>query len=386
MPLAGAVILQVIPDLSAGGAERTTVEVAEALTMAGAKALVVSAGGRLEGELRRAGGELIKLEGIGSKNPFHMWANYRRLDTVVRENKVQLIHARSRAPAWSSLWAARNSKLPFVTTYHGIYKSLGGPKRLYNSVMARGEKVIANSEFTADHIRTQHPWAASRIVVIPRGVDVAKFSADAVSEERRMGLLRDWRIPHEPDTPIILLPARLTGWKGHREAIDAAAILAGRRHLKWRMVFAGDSQGRENYEDELRDLIGSHKLDDRIAMVGHCGDMPAAMALAEIVIAPSNEPEAFGRVAIEAGAMGKAVVGSDLGAQREVIADGETGLLVEPGNASSLATAMITLLESPETRKTLGSAALSRVREKYTKTALQRATLSVYDGLIGRSR
>jgi glycosyltransferase involved in cell wall biosynthesis len=395
MSLAGAVILQVIPDLSAGGAERTTIEVAEALKAAGAVPLVASAGGRLESELERAGGELVIMPKIGSKNPVDMLANAAALGKLIRARNVALVHARSRAPAWSALWAARGAKVPFVTTYHGVYNARTAPKKFYNSVMARGDRIIANSNFTADHVRRQYPKVANRIVVIPRGVDIAKFSQEAVAPERRASLAKDWFIDAWRERPgdkaLILLPARLTGWKGHREAIDAAAILAGNKalpqSLDWRMIFAGDAQGREAYENELHALIHSHGLDDRIALVGHCADMPAALALSDIVIAPSNEPEAFGRVAAEAGAMGLPVIGSNLGGQKEVIVDGETGLLTPPGDPVDLAAALASLLQrGPEGWKAMGKAARQRIAEKYTKTALQRATLSVYDELTGRPK
>ena len=176
MPLSGATILQVIPHLAAGGAERTAIEVTEALTAAGARSLVASQGGRLEAELVSAGGELIRIDNLPTKNPLAIRANAGVLAKIAADRKVSLIHARSRAPAWSALWAARQAKLPFVTTYHGVYSAKGGLKRLYNSVMARGDRVIANSDFTARHILAEHPWANGRIVTIHRGVDIAKFS------------------------------------------------------------------------------------------------------------------------------------------------------------------------------------------------------------------
>ncbi len=385
MPLSGATILQIIPHLSAGGAERTTVEVAEALVAANAKALVISAGGRLEGELGKVGGELIRFDSAPTKNPIQLFANSGAIARIIRDRKVDLVHARSRAPAWSAMWAARRMKKPFVTTYHGVYNAKSGLKRWYNSVMARGDIVIANSEFTAAHVREQHAESAGRIVTIPRGVDVSKFSPDNVSPARRSALGTAWRIPEGNPPVLILLPARMTGWKGHREAIGAAALLAGRQLPPWRMIFAGDAQGREGYLDELRQLIASHHLDDRIAMVGHCDDMPAALALADIVIAPSNEPEAFGRVAAEAGAMGVPAVGSSIGAQREIIVDGETGMIVPPSNPAALADALADLLgRGPVGRKAMGDAAMARIRERFTTSALQQATLAVYDRLIGR--
>jgi glycosyltransferase involved in cell wall biosynthesis len=383
--LSGATILQVIPQLSAGGAERTVIEVAEALAAAGANALVASAGGRLEGELTRVGGELIRIDSAGSKNPVRVYANAGAIARIVSERKIELIHARSRAPAWSAFWAARRMKKPFVTTYHGVYNAKTAAKRLYNSVMARGDVVIANSEYTARHVRQLYPDAAGKVVTIPRGVDLGRFSPDRIGASRTEPLALDWRLPASNGVPVILLPARMTGWKGHREAIGAAALLAQRKDLSWRMIFAGDSQGRRRYVEELAQLISSHDLDDRIAMVGHCSDMPAAFSLADIVIAPSNEPEAFGRVAAEAGAMGVPAIGSSIGAQSEIIVHGETGLIVPPSDPPALAAAITDLLErGPAGRKAMGEAAMARIRAKFTTATLQTATLAVYDRLIGR--
>lgn len=383
-PLRGATILQVIPHLGAGGAERTTIEVAEALNAAGATALVASVGGRLEGELTRVGGELIRIDSLATKNPLQIWLNAGALAKVARERGVKLIHARSRAPGWSAYWAAKRMKLPFVTTYHGVYNAKGRLKRWYNSVMARGQTVIANSDYTAAHVRREHPDAAGRIITIHRGVDMAKFTREAVSEARRASLRKAWRI-EEAGGPLILLPGRLTGWKGQRDAIRAASLLATQTAEDWRMLFVGDHQGRLDYVAELHDLIAAEGLDGRVRLVGHCDDMPAALALADIVIAPSNEPEAFGRVAAEAGAMGVPAVGSSIGAQGEIIADGKTGLIVPPRDPEALAGAMVRLMGMGEAgRKQMGARALTRVSERFTTSALQKATLSVYEGLMGQ--
>lgn len=385
MSLSGATILQVIPHLAAGGAERTTIEVTEALTAAGARSLVASAGGRLEAELVKAGGELIRIDNMPTKNPLAIRANAGLLARIAKERNVSLIHARSRAPAWSALWAARRAKLPFVTTYHGVYNAKGSLKRLYNSVMARGDKVIANSDFTAAHILREHPWAEGRIITIHRGVDVARFSPAAIAADRKATLAASWGLPASDDV-LILLPARLTGWKGHREAIAAASLLRQQHPDGWRVVFVGDHQGRDAYLAELHQLISANDLGNRIHIVGHCADMPAALALAGIVIAPSNEPEAFGRVAAEAGAMGLPAVGSSIGAQGEIIVDGETGYITPPSDPPSLAAAMARLLTmGPDGRKTMGESARNRVLARFTTSALQKATLSVYEGLTGRS-
>ncbi len=384
MPLSGATILQVIPHLSAGGAERTTIEIAEALASAGAKSLVATTGGRLEGELTRVGGELIRIDSLASKNPLTIYGNATVLAKIIGKRGVDIVHARSRAPAWTALWAARRMKKPFVTTYHGVYNAKTPLKRWYNSVMARGDIVIANSNFTADHVRKEHPEAADRIVTVHRGVDISRFSPEAILSTRKASLAKQWLLP-EPAPALILLPARMTGWKGHREAIAAAGLLKARNSQPWRMIFAGDPQGRSGYLHELLQLIKQHGLDDRIAMVGHCDDMPAAFALSDIVIAPSNEPEAFGRVAAEAGAMGVPVIGSDVGGQAEIIVQGQTGFVVPPGDPAALADAMADLLDrGPDGRKTMGEAAIRRIRQKFTTLALQQATLAVYERLLGR--
>jgi glycosyltransferase involved in cell wall biosynthesis len=385
LPLSGATILQVIPGLDTGGAERTTIEVAEALVAAKATALVASAGGRLEGELTRAGAELIRFDDLGSKNPLRVFGAADGLSRIIGKRKVNLIHARSRAPAWSALWAARRMKIPFVTTYHGVYNARSAPKRLYNSVMARGDVVIANSAYTANHILEQHPFAKGRIVTIPRGVDIDRFDPGRINPVRLAALRKAWGIPEGDEAAIIVLPARMTGWKGHREAVAAAALLKESTGVSWRMVFAGDAQGRTGYVGEIRQLISAHGLDDRIALVGHCDDMPTAFALADIVIAPSNEPEAFGRVAAEAGAMGAPAIVSSIGAQGEIVVEGRTGLIVPPLDPAGLARAMASLLSAGRNgRKSMGEAAIARIREKFTTTALQKATLDVYDRLLGR--
>lgn len=383
MGLSGATILQVIPELSAGGAERTVVEVAAALTAAGATALVASEGGRMERQLADAGGELIRMSKLRSKNPIDLRVNSRELAAVVRDRKVDIIHARSRAPAWSALWAARQEHVPFVTTYHGIYSAKGRLKNTYNSVMARGDVVIANSDFTADYVRAKHPGRARRIVTIPRGVDVAAFSTDAVTADRIERVRRNWTLDAASVDTLVVLPARLTSWKGHREAIAAANLLQRRELPPWHMVFVGDAQGRERYQFQLQELIRSHGLDQRVSIVGHCDDMPAALTLADIVIAPSIRPEAFGRVAAEAGAMSRPVIGSDLGGQREVIVSGETGLLIQPGHVGALADAIDELLTmGREARVAMGEAARARIGESYTTASLQRATLAEYERLL----
>lgn len=373
-------VLQVTPALDAGGVERTTIEVAEALARAGGRALVASRGGRLEDELRAVGGELVRLP-MESKNPLTLWANAAALAKTATANGVQIIHARSRAPAWPALWAARRTGLAFVTTYHGIYNARSALKRMYNSVMAKGDVVIANSDYTRAHLIAEHGAAPERVVVIPRGVDIERFDPAAVAPERVATLTARWGLP--PDGATIILPARLTAWKGHVTLIEAARLIELRRPGLARYVFAGDPQGREAYVDDLEARIEAAGLRGRIRIVGHVADMPAAFAASDVAAFPSLEPEAFGRGAVEAQAMGVPVVAAAHGGLTETVAPGVTGLHFEPGDAAGLADALEQiLLLPPEQRSAMGQAGRARVRSTYTKTALQTATLAVYDRVL----
>ena len=380
--LSGQTILQVIPDLSAGGAERTTVEMAEAITGAGGRALVVSAGGRLEQALTAAGGELIHMN-AASKNPLTIRKNTRLIEDIVAEEKVSLIHARSRAPAWSAYVAARRTETPFVTTYHGAYSGRTGLKRRYNSVMARGDLVIANSEWTAAHVMDVHQTPPDRIITIPRGVDFAAFDPREVSEERVQTLKLNWQIQAGDDRLIFVLPGRLTSWKGQSLAIDALSALDAAERARIHLVLAGDDQGRKGYVTELEDKIIQHKLGGTVSIVGHTEDMPTAYMAADVVVAPSTRPEAFGRVAAEASAMGKPVIVADHGGQRETVIEGETGTRAEPGSVPALTACIRTLANLPQdARDAMGRAGQAYVREHFSKKQLQTATLNVYARLL----
>lgn len=371
-------VLQVIPELEAGGAERTTIEIAEALTAAGGAAPVASRGGRMVAELEAAGGEWIDMP-VHSKNPFVAYANVKRLTDAMAAHGAQIIHARLRAPAWSALLAARRTKKPFITTYHGTYKARSALKRFYNSVMARGDIVIANSEFIRDYILSQHEVDAARVRVVPRGVDVKRFDAARIEPGRISAFRETCGLPPYDRRPLILLPARLTRWKGQVEAIRALAALERDAVL----ALAGDPQGRDAYVAELKALARELGVADRVAFIGHVQDMPAAYAAAELVITPSIEPEAFGRTAAEAQAMGRRVIAADHGGAREVVIHGETGWLAAPGDIDALSGAMENALALSDSRAfALGEAASARIRAEYSTQALQRATLNLYQELL----
>ncbi|HEX2137359.1 MAG TPA: glycosyltransferase family 4 protein [Microvirga sp.] len=386
-PLAGRTILQVIPELEAGGAERTTVDVAQGLAQAGATALVATEGGRLIGELQAKGGVWVPFP-AASKNPFGMLMNVRRLARICHDERVALVHARSRAPAWVGLGAARALNLPFVTTYHGSYAGRSAVKVLYNSVMARGDAVIANSQYTADLIRSLHPQSRDRIRVIHRGTDFSVFSAGAVAPERVEALRKAWGVaPHER---IVLLAARLTGWKGQKVLIEAAAKLRDAGLTEVAFVLAGDPQGRDTYVKELDTLVASRKLKGIVRRVGHCADMPAAFLAASAVAVPSTEPEAFGRSAVEAQAMGTPVVVSDLGAVPETVLSPpavppheRTGWRVPAGDADALAEALGAALALGATaRAALAARARAHVERHFSLERMVSSTLDVYSALL----
>ncbi len=372
------VVLQVLPALDGGGVERGTVEVAQAIARAGGTALVASAGGRLVGAVERAGGRHFTLP-LASKRPWTMAANALRLGRLIREQRVDIVHARSRAPAWSAWLAARHAGAHFVTTYHAPYGEGFPGKRAYNAVMARGERVIAISHFIAAEIARRHAVAPARIRVIPRGADTALFDPARVPFERLRRLARDWRLPdgHE----AVVLPARLSRWKGQAVLIEALARL-GRDDVTAVLV-GGDPAGR--YGRRLAALAARLGVADRVRLVGHAEDMPAALALASVVVNASTAPEGFGRVIVEAQAMARLVIAADHGGAAETIAHGITGWLVPPGDPAALAEAIAAALAmAPPERALFGARARAAAVEAFSTRAMQDATLAVYDDVLSR--
>ena len=384
----GPTILQIVPRLDAGGAELSAIEIAEAVSRAGGRAIVLSEGGRMASRIGEVGGELVTFP-AGTKNPARLVANARAIAAMIRREGVDLVHARSRAPAWSALWAARLAGTPFVTTYHGAYNETNAAKRLYNGVMARGDVVIANSRYTRQLIESRYGTAAERLVVIHRGIDEAAFDPSAVAAERIARLRQAWGVAE--GQRVVLLAARLTAWKGQSVLIAAARMLAERGRLgNAVIVLAGDAQGRDGYVARLTEEIAAAGLNERVRMPGHVSDMPAAFAAAFVTAVPSTEPEAFGRSAAEAQAMGCPVIASRLGAPQETVraapevdAGARTGWLVTPGDAGALADALAEALQlDPAQRAAIGERARRHALAGFTLTAMKRATLQVYDRLL----
>ena len=306
-----ATILQIIPQLDTGGAELSTIEIAEAVIVAGGRAIVLTEGGRMLERLKATGAD-VRIFPAATKNPAKLLANAAAIARMIEADGIHLVHARSRAPAWSALRAARVTKRPFVTTYHGAYNETSAPKRLYNSVMARGDLVIANSGYTRDLIRSRYGTPDAKIRVIHRGVDGAAFDPEKVSAERVEHLRSAWGVA--PGQRVILQAARLTNWKGQNVVVEAARRLHADGRLDGIVALAGDAQGRDAYAEGLREAIKAGGLEGRVRLVGHVDDMPAAYLAADASIVASIEPEAFGRTAVESQAMGCPVIATRIGA------------------------------------------------------------------------
>ncbi|WP_017930065.1 glycosyltransferase family 4 protein [Robiginitomaculum antarcticum] len=369
-------VLQVVPQLSAGGVERTTIEIAQALTAAGHEAHVASAGGRLEAELAEAGG-ILHLLPVDSKNPFTIWQNASRLGQLIDALDIDIVHVRSRAPALSCAMAVKTRDAKYVTTYHGIYNATSALKRWYNASMTRSDAIIANSQFTADHIIAEHGTDKAKITVIARGVDMARFDPAHISAQEIAAQRAIWNVP--PSAPLYLLPGRLTGWKGQKIAIAALAQTDDKTSV---LVCLGDAQGRDDYVGQLWDIAYDLGVTDRLRIPGHSADMPVAYSCADYVLSCSTDPEAFGRVAAEAQAMGKWVIASDHGGARETVIDGVTGARVTPSDVAALATALTdgaSRAFSPKTSR-------AHIMENFSDTAMQDAVLQLYDTLLSKPR
>ncbi|MCH8154428.1 MAG: glycosyltransferase family 4 protein [Proteobacteria bacterium] len=371
------VVLQILPRLVTGGAERGAVDIAVTLAEAGGTSLVASAGGPMEYELKRAGIAHVKLP-LASKNPVVMYRNVARLVGLIEAHDVDIVHARSRAPAWSAAAAARRTGRHFVTTFHGAYEVGNALKRRYNAIMVKGERVIANSEFIARHIREAYKVDPARVRVIRRGVDLARFDPERASAERVIQLANKWRLPD--GVPVVMLPGRLTRWKGHRGLIEALTHL---RDVELLCVIVGTDERRGAYRAELERLIARHGLGGRVFLPGHCDDMPAAYMLADVVVSASTRPEAFGRVVSEAQAMGCPVVASDHGGAREQVLGNRTAFLFPPGDAAALADMIREALAlDAGARERLAAEARAHVKANFDKTHMCAATLALYREIL----
>ena len=312
-----------------------------------------------------------------------MRANVKRLAQVIRNHDVQLVHARSRAPAWSAYYAAKRIGVPFLTTFHSLYS--GGDnflKRGYNAIMTSGERVIAISDYVAEHVTERYGVGNDRLRVIPRGVDLDEFNSDKVDKARVSHLRTSWQL--DPDKRIIMLPGRISGRKGHAWLLRALKKLWDQDKADNTIcIMVGNRAAGSTYADRIEKDIIDLKLENRVWLVGPCSDMPAAYALSDIVIVPSTGPEAFGRTSIEAQAMGRPVIATDRWGLSETIMPAATGWLVQPEDIDHLAGSIDLALAMPEdARARLSARARRFVDRHYGLTRMGKSTLSVYRELL----
>ena len=379
--------MQVLPSLVSGGVETGTIDIARALIAAGHRAIVVSAGGPMVAQLDEVGAIHITLS-VHSKNPLVIWKNAQTLKQLIREEYIDVVHARSRAPAWSCYWATTSTKTPYVTTFHGTYGHHSKLKRWYNSVMLKSDMTIAVSNFIAKHISSIYSCHLkqlkheNKIQVIHRGIDIKKFDPEKVAPERVLELRKRWNIPE--DHLVIMLPGRITRWKGQTVLIEALAKL---QQENLTCLLVGDNKGKDHFVNELEALIQKHKLQNRVKLVGGCSDMPAAYRIADIVVSASTEPEAFGRVACEAQAMECLVIATQHGGSLETISPEQQHLMCEVADSESMAQSIRTALilcqeESSEIRLSISSASKHYIEQHFTLELMCRDTLSLYEHVI----
>lgn len=379
-------LLQVVPELETGGAEQSTIDVAHAVVQAGGAALVATRGGRMTARLEADGGRLAQMP-VQTKNPLTMLGNAARLVSLIRQEKVSIVHARSRAPAFSALWAAHATGTPFVATYHGVYKAQSGLKRWYNAIMTRGDLVIANSDYTRDHVLSEHGIDPGKLVTIPRGVDLGRFDPAFVAPARVEALRAAWGISADDHRTRILLAGRLTRIKGHLMIVEAARRMAEAGRDDFLILFAGDDQGRTGYAAEVQAAIDAAGLSGAIRIVGHCDDMPAAYLLADLAILPTNVPESFGRAAVEPQAMGRTVIASNHGGVTETIVDGTTGWLAPVEDPGAWAAGLGRAIDiGPTRRREMGEVGRNRARQLYSADAMCAQTLAAYERVLEARR
>ena len=377
-------VLQVIPKLGYGGAETGCYDIAHYLPENGCKSFIVTSGGDLTKFINKEKVKLIKLP-VHSKNPLLILLNTLALIFIIIFNNITIVHARSRAPAWSCLFATKITRRKFVTTFHGTYNFNNKLKRFYNSVMVKSNLVIAGSNFIFSHIKNNYSDyldIKNKLLVIFRGINVDYFDHTTKTELEEKKLLKNWGI--EENKKIILLPGRLTSWKGQElflEAINMVNIQLG--YEAFYVVILGSDQGRDLYKKKLIRLSEQYRMTKQVKFIDHCKDMALAYKVSDIVVSSSIEPEAFGRVAVEAQSMQKVIIASDIGGSNETLINEKTGFLFESGNAKSLSDKILKVLNLDATTiKTIGIEGRKNIVSKFNVEKMCFSTYSEYKKLI----
>jgi glycosyltransferase involved in cell wall biosynthesis len=377
-------VLQVIPKLGYGGAETGCYDIAHYLPENDCGSFIVTSGGELLKFIDKKKVKIIKLP-VHSKNPLIIFINFLALVAIILVKNISIVHARSRAPAWSCLLAAKITGRKFVTTFHGTYNFNNKIKKFYNSVMVRSDLIIAGSNFIFSHIKdnyTKYLNAKKKLLVIFRGINVDYFDPTTKLDSDEKKLLKKWQI--EKDKKIILLPGRLTGWKGQEvfiEAINLVNIELG--YEAFYAIILGSDQGRDLYKKKLIRITEQHRLNNQVKFIDHCNDMALAYKVSDIVISASIEPEAFGRVAVEAQSMEKPIIASDIGGSNETIIDEKTGFLFESNNAKSLSKKILKVLSMDETLlQSIGKEGRKNIIQKFNVEKMCFSTYSEYKRIL----
>ena len=377
-------VLQVIPRLGYGGAETGCYDIAHYLPENNCKSFIVTSGGELIKFINKEKVKLIRLP-VQSKNPLLIFLNSIILIGIILFYNITIVHARSRAPAWSCLIATKLTRRKFVTTFHGTYNFSGKIKKFYNSVMVRSDLIIAGSNFIFSHIKENYSEflkSTKKFLVIFRGINTDYFDASTKLESEEKEILKKWEINKEKK--ILLMPGRLTSWKGQElfiEAVNLVKIKLG--YEAFHVVILGSEQGRDLYKKKLVSLTEKYRLTNQIKFINNCNDMALAYKVSDIIVSASIEPEAFGRVAVEAQSMQKLIIASNIGGSNETIVDGKTGILFESGDAGSLCKKIIQAITMDEsTIQLIGKEGRKNIIKKFNVEKMCFSTYSEYKRLV----
>ncbi|MBC8454184.1 MAG: glycosyltransferase family 4 protein, partial [Candidatus Pelagibacter sp.] len=376
-------VLQVIPKLGYGGAETGCYDLAHYLPENNCSSYIVTSGGELLKFIDKKKVKVIKLP-VHSKNPFLMLFNSIALIFIILLNNISIVHARSRAPAWSCLFATKITRRKFVTTFHGTYNFKNSIKKFYNSVMVRSDLIIAGSNFIFSHINQNYPKyldLKKKFLVIFRGINVDYFDSSTTLDSEENRLISDWEVDKNKKT--ILMPGRLTAWKGQETFIEALNLVNKELgYESFNAVILGSDQGRDIYTKKIKRLAEQYRLTSQLKFIEHCKNMPLAYKISDIVVSASVEPEAFGRVAVEAQSMEKPIIASDIGGSNETITDNVTGFLFQSGNAEALSKKIIEVLQLDESRlKSIGIEGRKNIIKKFNVEKMCFSTYSEYKKL-----
>ena len=377
-------VLQVIPKLGYGGAETGCYDLAHYLHENNCTSFIATSGGDLIKFIDKKKVKLFRLP-VHSKNPLIIIFNTFALVFIILVNGISIVHARSRAPAWSCFFATKITRKKFVTTFHGTYNFNNSIKKFYNSIMVRSNLIIAGSNFIFSHINknySKYLGAKKKLLVIFRGINVDYFDPSTTTETQEKQLLIDWQI--DKSKKIILLPGRLTSWKGQESFIEALSLV--NKELGYDSfygVILGSDQGRNVYKKKIIRLVEQHRLTNQLKLIEHCKNMPVAYKISDLIVSASIEPESFGRVAVEAQSMKKPILASDIGGSNETVENGKTGFLFEAGNPVSLSNKILEILKLDEsTLKSMGNEGRKNIIKKFNVEKMCFSTYSEYKKLL----